>query len=150
MKIVEEGHDATIAALEPSMDSQTERPKPRRTRECWNCGRKHEYHNKELCPAYGKTCHKCGKPNHFASKCRSKENPPAIHGIDENEIFEVSALALDDSQLVTVQLESGSYVRFQVDTGAQCNVVPVALYKQATGDNSLSKVVPVNTKILAS
>ena len=28
----------------------------KRIRECWNCGRKHEYHKKELCPAFGKSC----------------------------------------------------------------------------------------------
>ena len=33
-------------------------------------------------------------------------------------------LALDDSQLVTLKLESGYYLWFQPDTGAQCNVVP--------------------------
>ena len=26
------------------------------TRECWNCGRKHEYYKRDLCPAYGKIC----------------------------------------------------------------------------------------------
>ena len=27
-------------------------------RECWNCGRQHEYHKKELYPAFGKICSK--------------------------------------------------------------------------------------------
>ena len=30
-----------------------------------------EYPHKENCPARGKTCHKCGKTNHFAKFCRS-------------------------------------------------------------------------------
>ena len=47
---------------------------------------------------------------------------------------------LDDSQLVTLQLESGSYVRFQVDTGAQCNVLPLSTYREAMGDVALSNV----------
>lgn len=25
-------------------------------RECWNCGRRHEFHKNELCPAYSKNC----------------------------------------------------------------------------------------------
>ena len=25
-----------------------------------------------ICPAYGKTCKRCHKPNHFAAKCRTK------------------------------------------------------------------------------
>ena len=42
----------------------------KRSRECWNCGRKREYYKRELCPAYGKTCTKCHKLNRFAVKCR--------------------------------------------------------------------------------
>ena len=33
-----------------------------------NCGSKHQ---PRQCPAYGKTCYKCGKLNHFAALCRS-------------------------------------------------------------------------------
>ena len=52
-----------------------------------------------------------------------------------DEVFgvqEISAVTLDDSQLVMLNLESGNYFRFQPNTGAQCNVVPLHLYKKAT------------------
>ena len=51
-----------------------------------------------------------------------------------DEVFGVEGISAvtDDSQLVTLKLESGNYVRFQPDTGAQCNVVPLHLYKKAT------------------
>ena len=45
---------------------------------CQRCGRKHD---KAKCPAYGKKCRKCGKPNHFAIVCRSQ---PARPIPDEN------------------------------------------------------------------
>ena len=45
-------------------------------------------------------------------------------------------LAPDDSQLVTLTLESGYYLLFQPDTGAQCNV-------------DLRRVTPVNTAIIS-
>lgn len=32
---------------------------------------------------------------------------------------------MDDGQLVTLTLETGHSIRFQPDTGAQCNVLPV-------------------------
>ena len=51
-------------------------------------------------------------------------------------------LAPDDSQLVTLTLESGYYLLFLPDTGAQCNVVPLHLYKKA-------RVTPVNTAIIS-
>ena len=40
---------------------------------------------------------------------------------------------MDDSQFVMLKLSNGNYLRFQVDTGAQCNVVPLDLYKKSTG-----------------
>ena len=98
----------------------------------------------------GKTCNKCHKLNHFASKCRGKSKPQPVRTIeDADEIFQIAALDLDDSQCVTVKLESGNHIRFQADTGAQCNVLPLAIYKKATRDVTLSNVVPTNTQIRA-
>ena len=70
---------------------------------------------------------------------------------DGEETFpvQVAAVALDDAQLVTLRLESGKYVRFQPDTGAQCNMLPVDLYRKATGDHKLTKAIPINMKITA-
>ena len=62
---------------------------------------------------------------------------------------EISAVTLDESQLVTLKLESGNYLRFQPDTGAQSNVVPLHLYKKATKDVDLCNVTPVNMVIIS-
>ena len=35
------------------------------------CGNSGTKHGKNKCPAYGKTCHHCGKRNHFQKLCRS-------------------------------------------------------------------------------
>ena len=64
-------------------------------------------------------------------------------------MHEVSAVSLDDSQLVTLKLESGNFLRFQPDTGAQCNVVPLHLYKKASRDFELLNVTPINTAIVS-
>ena len=61
----------------------------------------------------------------------------------------ISAVDFDDTQLVTLKLESGHCLRFQPDTGAQCNVIPVNLYKKATKDYSLERVTPLNTQLAA-
>ena len=69
---------------------------------------------------------------------------------EEDEVFEThTAGKLDDSQLVTLRIASGNYIRFQVDTGAQCNVVPLELYKKATKDRDLTHVTPARTRITA-
>ena len=61
----------------------------------------------------------------------------------------LAAVTLDDSQLVTLRLESGNYLCFQPDTGAQCNVIPVELYKKAANDPDLRQVKPANSAISA-
>lgn len=129
--------------------------------ECPNCGRQHDTRKKEQCPAFGKYCRKCKKRNHFAVKCRSKQKKPGwvrtvdeketIQDTDDDEVYplRLPVHGLDDSQLVTLRLQSGCYIRFQVDTGAQCNVLPLRTYQEATGDVSLRKVSPIQTKVTA-
>ena len=45
------------------------RQKSKKLDNCDYCGHSH---NKGNCPAYGKTCNKCGIKNHFEKKCRKK------------------------------------------------------------------------------
>ena len=49
---------------------------------CGNCGTKHW---KNKCPAYGKSCHHCGKRNHFQKLCRSKSSVNnSVHEINND------------------------------------------------------------------
>ena len=132
---------------------------PRRMRECGNCGRRHGLQRRELCPAFGQICRKCHKLNHFAAKCRGQASATSVQTVEDSlphatesaeEIFplQMSVHGLDDSQFVTLRLESGSYIRFQVDTGAQCNVIPVDVYKKATRDTSLAKVTMHKSQLM--
>ena len=115
---------------------------------------------RENCPAFGKRCNKCNKQNHFANVCfgsvlKASQRGNRVHYLEDefsDEVFgveEISALTLDDSLLVTLKLESGNYLRFQPDTGAQCNVVSLHLYKKATRDFNLLNVTPVSTPIIS-
>jgi len=123
--------------------------------ECWSCGQTHDITNKEACPAYGKECKKCHKKHHFASRCWSKrpgsQRVRAVDIEEDVEVFpmEVATVELDNSQLVTLKLESGSYIQFQTDTGAQCNVIPLEIYKKVTRDFSLTHISPSQTAITA-
>ena len=115
---------------------------PRRHgKECESCGYQH-LENRKLCPTFGKECRKSGKRNHFALRCKSGEVKLTDLKDDKaGEMYQiqVSAERLDDSQLVTLRLESGNFVHFQPDTGAQCNVLPLHIYK-ASKDDKLEKV----------
>ena len=67
-------------------------------------------------------------------KCRSKQPKKSVKAIDEGEEIyqtQISEISIDDSQLVTLKLESGNYLRFQVDTGAQCNIVPLEAVQES-------------------
>ena len=46
---------------------------------CGYCGLKKMHTDRRSCPAYGKTCAKCQKPNHFASACRADRFRTPIH-----------------------------------------------------------------------
>lgn len=63
--------------------------------------------------------------------------------------IEVAAVKLDDSQLVTLKLESGNFIRFQPDTGAQCNVLPLQVYRKASKDEKLEKVNRTRASLVA-
>lgn len=129
-----------------------------KSKECWSCRTVQNRSKKELCPAFGKKCLKCGKLSDFAAKCRSKKQDNnstsvrAVNSDSEPEVFYanvISAVDLDDSQLVTLKLESANYLQFQPDTGAQCNIIQVSLYRKATKDYRLECVTPVNAQLSA-
>ena len=128
-----------------------------RVKTCDFCGRMHDVSKRENCPAFGK---RCNKQNHFANMCFGSAPKPSqrgsrVHYLEDefsDKVFgveEISAVSPDDSQLVTLKLESGNFLRFQPDTGAQCNVVPLHLYKKATRDFNLLNVTPVSTAIIS-
>ena len=118
---------------------------------CGNCGTKH---GKNKCPAYGKTCHHCGKRNHFQKLCRSKSSVNnSVHEINndgasnvyngrestctsEKEFF-IDTVNANSSIHVSpdrafVQLHIGPQktpVNFKIDTGSSVNILPQSIYK---------------------
>ena len=125
--------------------------------DCRFCGRKHKF-VKELCPAWGKTCSNCQKLNHFAAKCRGepKQQPRGVNSLmypsEASNVFgvlQVSAIHLRPEQTITLQLSSKNAIRFQIDNGADCNVLPLHVYRSATGDHELQKVKPSTTTLWA-
>ena len=164
MRIVGQSNDATtsvhavrkFSGQKKRMTKEASRStKSETAKECWNCGRQHGRQPKELCPAFGKSCDLCGKLNHFANKCRQKRSGSTRNSVraigEPDEVFPVreGATLLDDSQCVTLKLDSGNYIRFQIDSGAQCNVLPLKMYKRATKDVQMNDVTKCQSTILA-
>ena len=104
MKVV--GGSPTSLGVSAVERQHKQRGSAPQSRECWYCGKKHDIQ-------YGKTCSKCRKPNHFEAKCRSASTPTVHPAEERDEVFPVAGGNLDDSQLVSLQLDSGCHIHFQ-------------------------------------
>ena len=118
MKEVGQGDTVHSVDIDKKNRSRTGRPGRERTannKGCGNCGRSHDPGN---CVARGKTCNECGRLNHFAVVCRSKQRRESkytkdVKAINEDTdsedsgemyvLYEVASVRLDDSQLVTLR-----------------------------------------------
>ena len=121
----------------------SEEPTPQK-RTCGNCGLRYP---RKQCPAYGKQCLKCNKPNHFAKLCRSVL-PRKTDAIEQTEQFQdpgdsddgeslfIDAIKNDteisNNDCYTTLPVEGTQIKFKVDTGSQVNILPVSMYHKLT------------------
>ncbi|XP_049276146.1 uncharacterized protein LOC125760308 [Rhipicephalus sanguineus] len=107
------------------------------------CGFCDRVHKARQCPAYGKTCAKCNKPNHFAVCCRTK--PPKVDNVDQRndvtqdsdsdfsvlEIFAAgsSGMIKSNRDWLVITRILGRDVKLKVDTGAQANLIPLGIFE---------------------
>ena len=98
---------------------------------CRRCGNPHA---PRQCPAWGKICAKCNRPNHFAREFRSKGR---VHEVaaEESEgeddfyfdriyVGNIDAPHPQDSAWFSVVNIEGSSVKMKLDTGAATNLLP--------------------------
>lgn len=139
--------------------------KPAPVDSCRNCGRVHE---PKACPAYGQNCNYCQKRNHFATCCLSKKkHARKVHTVElpeSDEEFFIGSLHIDTigiHEWTETIVINNSHVTFQLDTGAQANILPKSTYDNLNITNnplsetkvklvtySGNKIVPVGTTIL--
>ena len=131
---------------------------------CMYCGSRHV---KGRCPAFGKTCKKCLRKNHFAAVCQSQggrsepRKSERVHEVtqesdSEGEEFFVSSiekqigvLNTGESQdtkmwLKNIEVE-GTSLNFKLDTGAEVSVLPL----QCLNKNLLSNMKKSNVTLVA-
>ena len=120
----------TKAHLSKASGEQKKTPEKSKA-ECSYCGLKHAK-GRDKCPANGKQCSKCGKMNHYARKCRSKDKKTVhyTHESSEEELLtltltqdQVQAVGGYQKQIFAVMNVGRQKVKFQLDTGATCNVI---------------------------
>ncbi|XP_053575486.1 zona pellucida sperm-binding protein 3-like [Bombina bombina] len=100
---------------------------------CGKCGKIHEFHK---CPAYGQKCRICKKYNHFASQCKQARQLHAVKTYtssssdDDLYVDMVTQVPTKDKEWIVEVEAHGAPIPFKVDTGADPNVIPEALWKK--------------------
>jgi hypothetical protein len=116
---------------------------------CKYCG---TLHRRQKCPAFGKTCLKCNKLNHFASVClsgkkridltqaklqqESNKEDSFIGVVEQSKQSKAApeentvSLKVDERDWFICLQSNGSKIRYKMDTGAQANVLPLSTYNQ--------------------
>ena len=137
----------------------------RRGGQCQACGYA-AHSQRQQCPAFGRSCIKCGGKNHFAKVCRLVQPRRTLHSVNHDggvpsEEFEdpmqfvssCNILRDGTETLFTISTPSentvygrfdvnGHPTRFQLDSGASCNVL-----REKDVDVSQEKLQPTNVKL---
>ena len=130
---------------------------------CKFCGNSH-VRSKSLCPAWGRTCTKCKKQNHFAKMCKtpmqgsSKQDLNSVEEYDSDSCD--SLLTVDTEEMNVVDkdqypnkifakmLLNGVEEKFQLDCGATVNVLPEQDYIRCFKDPELKNLEKSTTALI--
>ena len=128
---------------------------------CRNCGGDYPHRGgKTSCPAYHATCRSCGKLNHFATICHSKDKgessntrPSTVHKVSEEEssdeeevyTFSLSTKTLKDQPFFKIKVR-GTPVTMMADSGASINILDEKEYRRLPNRPNLE---PSSLKIYA-
>nr|XP_054930745.1 uncharacterized protein LOC129386661 [Dermacentor andersoni] len=119
----DESHIDAMRKEHPSKQSELTRHY-----KCPKCARMHP---PRRCPAFGKTCRKCQRPNHFATCCRRFADIGELQGGEDNfDILDVSSCAANQHDWTVVGQIKNVPLEFKVDTGAQANLLPFGCYRK--------------------
>ena len=122
---------------------------------CGRCGTKHA---KKNCPALGQKSRRCENLNNYQSLYRTKLIATVgEEDSEEDESYKICTVDEDSRPSINKALvdifvstkKPGNQVRFQVDTGSECNLLPIKLYKSLTGDTNFSMLRKCHKSIIS-
>ena len=114
------------------------------------------------CPAKGKTCKSCGKLNHFAGVCRSKQQgkheastskfkkSEQSVGNQKKRPLQHSVNRIDATKESTTVMIGKENIEFIVDTGATVNLIEESDYSRlenVTLQRTSTKIFPYDSKV---
>jgi hypothetical protein len=93
---------------------------------CKYCGRRHA---PARCPAFGKKCNSCGRKNHFAIVCQSKQvksaNEIQADSVScEDDVADVFVMTAPGKKTMKDVIIDGCSLLMQIDTGSDATIVP--------------------------
>ena len=100
---------------------------------CYGCGSNSHTHGSINCPAKGKTCNYCKKPNYFASVCfknkpkteplNNEQNKNVQQVIQESDSEDDYCFNINQPKTdVLIKLDDIK-IPFMIDSGASCNII---------------------------
>jgi len=126
--------------------------------DCKKCGRRHGY---KKCFAFGKSCIKCGKLNHFAVGCRDvTQHHKEVNNIGKNEnikvvsdnepgykLFDIMSVEIGNINAQSkkngwteiVKVNDNCKINFKLDTGSDIDIIPLSIFKQLNCNSKLNK-----------
>ena len=116
------------------------------------------------CPAFGKECLYYHKRNHWAKLCPTKKKhkrpkPKTVHSVDGAAEEEEPSVYTDtitggkdqpDTAYTNVVTNTGHQIRFQLDMGAQANVIPLSLYTRRRRSHPSGQAPPSSSATVES
>ena len=111
------------------------------THTCGRCGRQR---GDAPCPAMRKVCRKCNAKNHFEKMCRTKKkvtnrsHKQRVNTVDDSDSSDTEYFVGTINQKDISAVNTGWYkstavegvkVKFQLDTGAKCNIISHRVFK---------------------
>ncbi|XP_047140948.1 uncharacterized protein LOC124816004 [Hydra vulgaris] len=92
-----------------------------RTIKCKYCGLQHP---PRKCPAFGKSCKKCGKLNHLKNICKANiKYEKIVKEIENDDAIEYSINMNDANSEISVKINDYN-IKMQVDTGSHVTIIP--------------------------
>ena len=106
-------------------------------------------------PAFGKKCYSCMKTHHFARVCRSTRQRRVNRNVSIVDHDEADMLQEDADIHVITHTKTRNEIRckarintheirFKIDTGGKCNVLPLDLFKEVQKKETINKAKAVN------
>ena len=124
-------------------------------RQCYFCGG--DYSPSHKCPAKGKICSNCEKPNHFAKVCKSSKKVVNVinqrhqtneHQPDSNDELFIDTINMnkgDDQPYVKLIINEHISITFKIDTGAQANIIPETFFNTLKPRPKVNKTLQILT-----